>query len=517
MMVGKNRRILGLFLACTVVGWFGMVAAPAGAHTPPDNNANFNPDEFNGDGQNGYLGQANPSHGPDTTGGVVKEGEVMSDANEGFDTSYELRAVADIQTTFYEWYDCLDGGNPALAAAAPGCAPIATDTTPDPAATPPGEGSAHAFSGSYNIPTTSEGATMTSVIRDVWGIACANDAIKGGPPYDTSHCIPSDTAPPTGAGGFEPSGGTTACTGVAVNATCINDVHMDDAQTTTEHAATSSGRIHMLVTTSRTYTHPDVHGASLKNGEDLTVIAFTGPTGVDAVQICLDQSSDDEQHNDVLPTGGGVAARGGCTHSGTDTTNTPGGGSACHAAAPTAPGGDCWAVTIGVPNANNVFGVSLIEYEDNNPVEGTTAGTGDCAGANAPIPAVGAGAGDDCQLDKIYVTTTLAGTDPTFVPTPPPAPPPVPLPPTPPANPCPAGLKALRGTSGNDKIRGTSGCDKIRGRGGDDNIRAKAGDDVLNGGPGDDVLNGGSGNDKCIIKRSDQDKVKGCEEIVRKR
>jgi hypothetical protein len=503
MIVGKNRRILGLFLACTVVGWFGMVASPVFAHTPPDNNANFNPDEFNGDGV--PQGDATP------TVGAVKEAEIIADAEDGFGTAYELRAVADSQTAFYEWYNCTQAANPAVPGAA--CQPIASDTTPDAAPTPPGEGTAAAFSGSYNVPSTSEtdalliaDAVGPGGIRDIYGIACNSDATAGGPPFNTSHCLPNDVSAGAPVEPAAPGG----CALATTPNSCVADIHLDDSQTTTPgHAATTNGRIQALVTASKTFIGDEIHGAGLKNGDTLTAIAFTSAGGVDAVQICMDQGSDDETGNDDPPTqtGGAVPVpRAGCTHSGTDTSPTPGGGAACNAAAPVAPGGDCWAVTIGVPNANNVFGVSLIEYNDLDNTEGATFGTGDCQGAFVSTN------GDDCQLDKVYVTTTLAGEG-----VAPPPPTPVPTPPTPPARNCPAGFKALRGTPGNDKIRGTSDCDKIRGLGGDDNISGKAGDDVLIGGRGDDLLNGRSGNDKCVIKRSDQDKVKGCEEIVRKR
>src|SRR5687768_4347217 len=107
------RKVVGLFVMCALVGWFGLLAGPVGAHVPPDNNANFNPDEFNGD-----------AAGPQNN---TKEAELPSDAEDGFGTSYELRSVADSQTSFYEWYDCADGGDPSLAAGPIGCAPIATD------------------------------------------------------------------------------------------------------------------------------------------------------------------------------------------------------------------------------------------------------------------------------------------------------------------------------------------------------------------------------------------------------
>jgi Ca2+-binding RTX toxin-like protein len=190
------------------------------------------------------------------------------------------------------------------------------------------------------------------------------------------------------------------------------------------------------------------------------------------------------------PNGNG----GGCTHNGVDISPTPGGGAGCHAQAPTAPGGDCWAVTIGVPNANTVFGVSLIEINDVNAggsdAEGATFGTGDCQGS---VASGRIATGDDCQLDKVYVTTTAAGE------APPPPPGGGPPPPTgpPPQNGPTGGCTKVNGTPGDDKLRGTPGCDVLKGKGGDDVLRGRGGDDRLVGGGGFDTGKGGPGNDRC--------------------
>ena len=460
----RYRQPMVLAVLCGLVGWLGLTGAPAGAHVPPDNNVNFNPDEFNGDG--------------DPASFDTKEGEIPSDAEDGFGTTYELRAVADSQTAFYEWYDCSDSSNPSLTGSA--CAPIATDTTGDAAPTPPGEGTALSFTGSYNIPSTSDGGP-----RDWYGITCSADANTGGPPFDTSHCLPNDV--PTAD--FEPAGG---CALAAPAQTCVADVHPDDAQTTVgthPHAATTSGRIANFVTATRNFTQVEAHGAGLKNGDSLTVIAFTSAGGVDAVQVCMDQFSDDETPNDGTPGGAPTGTGTGCTHSGTDTSSTPGGGAGCHASAPTAAGGDCWAVTIGVPNANAVFGVSLVEYNDGADPEGSTFGTGDCAGSTVTAD------GDDCQLDKVYVTTTSAGES-AAPPPPAPTPPGPPGPPTPPRPPARNLCDPNRaGANGNELILGTGGPDQLCGFGGDDTLRGKRGRDTLRGGTGNDVLSGGKGQD----------------------
>jgi Ca2+-binding RTX toxin-like protein len=464
MDLKRHRKLLGAFVACTLVGWLAFTATPTTAHVPPDNNVNFNPDEWNGDGDVG----AATGHAAGTPGdpaGTSKEAEVISDDEHGFGTAYDLRAVADSLTTFYEWYDCANGQDPSQT---PGqqCAPIFTDTAGDPAPAPPGEGPALAFTGLYDVPQTSNGGA-----RDLYGVACASDARAGGPPYDASHCIPNDVTTGTPLDG-------TDCT--PTGQTCVEDVHYDNAQATGDHAATTSGRIQALAQPSGPFIGDRVHGAGLKNGENLTVIAFTSASGVDAVHVCMDQGSDDETANNDGPNGDG----GGCTLNGTDIASTSGGGSGCHASAPVAPGGDCWAVTIGVPNANAVYGVSLIEINDLNVTgggnfEGTTFGTGDCTGSVATTD------GDDCQLDKIYVTTTAAGE---------------------PAGgggggggggtgACPP-FKVKRGTAGNNRLKGTAGCDKLVGKAGNDLLVGKAGNDVLIGGAGVDVCRGGPGVDK---------------------
>ncbi|HEV3475441.1 MAG TPA: calcium-binding protein [Actinomycetota bacterium] len=471
MEKSRHPKLWGVIVACTVLGLFALTATPTQAHVPPDNNTNFNPDEHNGEGDPGIGGG-----GQDT-----KEAEILADHEDGFGTTYELRAVADSQAVLYEWYDCDDGANPT--AAGPACQLAATDPTPDPAPAPPAEGTAASFSASYDIPQASNSdlALVNDEAgpggeRDIYGFAC-NDNTPG-PPANTAHCLANDVVPTT----FE--GACAFPTPIAQS--CVADVHVDNAHATGDHAATTNGRIQVLLTPSNTFTHPNVHGAGLKNGEAVTVIAFTSAGGVDAVHVCLDQFSDDETPNDLTPDGDG----GGCTHNGTDTSPTPGGGSGCHASAPTAAGGDCWAVPVGVPIQNTVFGVSLIEIDDEDVTgggdpEGATFGTGDCAGSTDN------GDGDDCQLDKIYVTTTAAGE--AVVGPPPPPPPP------PPGGRVRTGLcnRNRSGANGNEILIGTNGPDQICGFGGKDTLRGKGGPDTLRGGGGKDVLAGGGGRDNA--------------------
>jgi hypothetical protein len=465
----RHRRLWGVFVACTMLGWLALSVTPTTAHVPPDNNAHFFPSESNGAGGVGHLG----------VGTATFNSERLGDTPAGFGESMVLRAVADSQAALYEWYDCFNGANPTIPNA--NCAPVVSDTTPDTAPTPPGEGSAAAFSGLYNIPTSSE----SPPVRDVYGFACNADT-PGGPPANQSHCIANDApvaAPVEGA-----------CVAALPAPACIADVHFDDSSTP-NHAATTSGRIAALVA-SNMFTGDAVHGAGLKNGDTVTVIAFTS-SGVDALVACAHALVDDETGVGTLGAGGfpdSVGGQGTCTQSATDTSPIGGGGATCHASAPVFPGGDCFAMTIGVLNPNAHYGISIVEYDDGLLTEGNTPGTGDCAG-NAAGATGGrtSGPGPNCHLNTIWVSTTQSG-EASLTPPPPPPPPPV-------AVKC----KKIGGNAKDNKLKGTQGCDKISGKAGDDTLIGKGGNDVLTGGSGFDVCKGGPGSDKaraCEVKKS---------------
>jgi Ca2+-binding RTX toxin-like protein len=298
----------------------------------------------------------------------------------------------------------------------------------------------------------------------------------------------------------------------------------------------------------RAFTHPDVHGAGLRNGQTVTIIAFSSSPSVDAVGFCWDQPTNSTIPNGLAPdgTGGG----GTCTHFVSDLTGTAGGGTGCHALAPLVSGSDCWSASLSFPNANGEFGLSMIEFDDGVAADGiTNSGSGDCAGDT-----VGGIGGDDCQLDKIFVTTTISGETPPGA-TPSPAPTASPAPTTPVPPPAPAdcigtaaddilvgtnGQDVCRGLGGDDVIRtllgadiatGNSGNDVLRlgggkdiGRGGDgndlviggsgsDTIRLFSGNDTGKGGPGPDTITGGAGNDTCNGGPG-RDVVKGCELVI---
>ncbi|MGH2652190.1 MAG: hypothetical protein ACRDHK_13390, partial [Actinomycetota bacterium] len=138
-------------LICSTVGFYALLGVPASAHTPTRNNQHFAPDEFLGDGHDDCGGGPVPNHCSDgDPSGVTKEGEVMSDANDGFGEAYELRAVSDTTATFYEWYSCTQTP-PFPTSPGAQCQPIATDTVGDPSAAPPGSPVINSWTGSFNI------------------------------------------------------------------------------------------------------------------------------------------------------------------------------------------------------------------------------------------------------------------------------------------------------------------------------------------------------------------------------
>jgi Ca2+-binding RTX toxin-like protein len=97
------------------------------------------------------------------------------------------------------------------------------------------------------------------------------------------------------------------------------------------------------------------------------------------------------------------------------------------------------------------------------------------------------------------------------------------------------GNDKLTGDAGNDRVDGGAGRDKLTGGAGDDRLSGGAGNDTLAGGAGRNRYAGGAGNDKvnaangkkdrvdCGAGRRDSarvdrnDRVKGCERLVRRR
>jgi hypothetical protein len=301
------------------------------------------------------------------------------------------------------------------------------------------------------------------------------------------------------------------------NAHCREDptgVHFDDTSNTADHPATDSGQI----------TQP-AHAGAVSNA-GFTAVAFTSQSDIGRILFCLDIGTSATQSETASPGQGcdpGSAA---------DPTpdDAPCG--------PVPAGADCWAVSIDPPD-NSEFSLGIVEQDD--PTAPVSSGAGDCEG-DTHVGGDGANSGDDCQFDKIYVTSK-------DLPAPPPPPPPAPAPPAVPVR-CPgfqsdaraqfvgtAGKDVLEGTRGPDIICGLGGNDTIRGLGGkdlliggrgadtliggkredilrggprSDTLRGGRADDTLRGGPGGDMLDGGRGRDRCSGGRG-ADAVRRCE------
>jgi hypothetical protein len=257
------------------------------------------------------------------------------------------------------------------------------------------------------------------------------------------------------------------------------NVHLDDASTA-NHAPTDNGQI----------TQP-THGGAVQNA-GFTAIAFTSESDIGRILFCLDLGTSPTTPEDALPGQG-------CSP-GTLSDDTPD-DAPC---GPVPAGADCWAVTIDPPD-DAEFSLGIVEQDEPITPPGTSvsSGSGDCEGDTfQPVGGDGANDGDDCQLDKIYLTSKAQPADPgqpggggT----------------TPQAR-CPGFQNDPRnqfvGTPGNDVLIGTSGPDIICGLGGRDTIRGLGGKDILIGGSGADVLLGARGSDRLTGGRG-QDTLRG--------
>jgi RTX calcium-binding nonapeptide repeat (4 copies) len=308
----------------------------------------------------------------------------------------------------------------------------------------------------------------------------------------------------------------------ALRGHCLGDltgVHFDDSSSTVDHlAATESGQI----------LRP-IHGQAVAN-TGFPVLAFTSATDIGRILFCLDEGTSPTTDSNASPAAG-------CNAGSTWDVN-PDDSPACDVQAPEP--SHCWSATINPPD-NMEFSLSIIEQDDPSaPL--VSSGAGDCED-DTGVGGDGVNGGDDCQLDKIYLTSLVN----------PPPPPPAPWPfavPPPPAvtGTCPGlgsapgnhivggdGDDSLKGTPGADIICGLLGNDVLRGLGGEDlvlggdgkdrlaggkgpdtlrgekrndSLRGGRGRDSLFGGPGRDELVGGPGRDKC----ADGGNTRGCEE-----
>jgi len=237
---------------------------------------------------------------------------------------------------------------------------------------------------------------------------------------------------------------------------CVEDqtgIHFDNGQDTSDHAATDAGQI----------TQP-AHGAAVANA-GFTAVAMTSESDIGRILFCLDVGTNPFTAEDANPADG-------CDE-GSVADPIPDDSPMC---TPPVPGADCWEVHIDPPD-DSEFSLGIVEQDD--PTGRVESGRGDCEG-DTLVGGDGANTGDDCQLDKIYLTSVLN-------------------PPSPGGQTCPGFETDPRnqvvGTPAGDELLGSKGPDVICGLGGRDVIRGKGGRDVLLGGTGADRLFGGPGKD----------------------
>jgi hypothetical protein len=362
-------------------------------------------------------------HGPDTDAdgnpGETSDAQVAGDRFDGIDTRYTLRAVADTSTRFYEWYQC-----PGTQTFDPDlCDLLARDDTPTLSIPPPGLTQVATFEATIDIgPPLPEGS------RNFLAMACIEETPTRG------HCR------------FDLSG-----------------VHFDDSSSTLDHEATESGQ----------FVRP-AHGQAVAN-VGFPALALTSETDIGRILFCLDIGTSPTTESGANPATG--------CNEGSALDTVPDDTPECDTV-PGTPGiqvpafADCWSATIDPPN-NAEFSLSIIEQDD--PTAPVSSGTGECE-EDTEVGGDGVNGGDDCQFDKIYLTSLVN-------------------PPTTPGagGPCP-GFEGTPGThvlggNGDDTLRGTPGADVICGLGGNDVLRGLGGKDVVVGGSGKDSVAGGGGPD----------------------
>jgi hypothetical protein len=374
-------------------------------------------------------------HGPDTGAdgnpGETSDAQIIGDLFDGIDERAAVRAVAIPEVQFYEWYQCLGTSSYDPDA----CNRLGRDDTPFLSTPPPGSGIAPVAVFEAHVEIA---PPIVQGIRAFVGLACFEETPFRG------HCD-SD-----GSG-----------------------VHFDDSQDTSDHlpsvGPTDSGQI----------LRP-IHGQAVANS-GFTVLAFTSQTDIGRIMFCLDIGTN-------ASTQSGAAPENGC-NPGSTWDPAPDDSPACDVQAP--PNSDCWSATINPPD-NAEFSLSIIEQDD--PSAPVSSGSGDCED-DTLVGGDGVNGGDDCQLDKIYLTSM------DNPPPPPPAPWPFPgQPPPEVTGKCP-GLEGRPGThifgsDADDKLQGTPDADVICGLEGDDTLRGLGGDDLVLGGDGKDRIAGGGGSDR---------------------
>jgi hypothetical protein len=387
---------------------------------------NLNPSHYNGDDR---------AHWHVGNEGRTNEAQIASDAFDGVDELWTMRAVASPEARYYDWYECNTESDPFDPAT---CRRIARDTTPVLSTPPPGVQQVAVFEATWDIPSNLQfGRTFRT-------LAC----IDGPPPVSANHCASDRTG-----------------------------VHFDDGSSTADHELTDVGQI----------TQP-AHGQAVPNA-GFTAVAMTTQSDIGRILFCLDGGTNPFTAENANPSGN--------CDPGSVRDTVPDDSPLC---TPAVADADCWEVHVDPPD-DSEFSLGIVEQDD--PTGRVESGSGDCEG-DTLVGGDGANTGDDCQLDKIYLTSVAA-------PPPPPSPPPPSPQPGPEPTACPgssddaqnqivgtSGKDILKGTDGPDVICGLGGNDVLRGRGGGDLILGGRGRDRLIGGPGPDRLRGGPGSDVLV-------------------
>ena len=262
-----SARVLILSAVTIVVALQGL---PSAGHEPSAHRL-LNPSHFNGQGVGGSQ---------------VREAQIISDAFDGRNRGYELRAIASRGTRYYQWYSCPPGGRPFRDE----CNFLVRDATRYVSRPPVGIPWIASFSARFSIPV---GAHAN---RDIVGMACID-----GPPARPAHCIFQRT-----------------------------DVHVDDAGDVTDHIVTDSGQI----------VQPK-HGRSVPN-EGFRAVAFTHDTDIGRVYFCVDEGTSPTQRENARPE----SATGACNQ-GSGSDDTPNNGQGC---GNVPAGSLCWSLQIDPTN-----------------------------------------------------------------------------------------------------------------------------------------------------------------------
>jgi hypothetical protein len=420
--------------------------AVAAAHEPSTRPRQLQPSHFNGDDR--AHGPDLPG-GPDGDGGETNEAQIASDRWDGIDRLWTVRAVASADTRYFEWYWCHPGGN---AFDPDECTFILRDSTPTLSDPPPGIPQVAVFQATWDIISSRQFGNTFRIL------ACID-----GPPARPAHCRGDRTV-----------------------------VHFDDSSSVSDHVA---------ITDNGQFTRP-THGASVSNA-GFTAVAFTSQTDIGRILFCLDIGTSPTTGENASPAGG---CNPGSAHDRIPDDSSACDGDPTRSGVQVPAGADCWSVQINPPD-NEQFSLGIVEQDD--PLDRVESGSGDCEG-DTTVGGDGNNSGDDCQLDKLYLTSRAGATAST-------------------AASCPGfandarnqvvgtrrsdtlsgssgpdiicGLRGpdiLVGLAGNDLLVGGLGGDLLRGGPGRDVIRGNERDDVLRGGRGADLLNGGFGRDRCL-------------------